>query len=259
MAKSKFYAVRKGVEPGIYDNWAAASANVTGFKGAEHASFATREEAEAYMAGDGKSKADIEMAAQGAGIVAPATSGSMKKYVPDGDYAFVDGSFNGSTNVFGYGGFLYHNGRAYPLMGSDYNPFLSDMRNVAGEIWGAMKAVQKAEELGIKELKMLYDYRGIEEWATGRWRTNKPGTQMYADFMQSPERTVHVTFEHVDAHTGIEGNEMADVMAKNAVGIPLTKKESALYNAAIEMGRRDGVPGVTDGASSDDFQFNELG
>lgn len=248
-AKQKFYAVRKGLVPGIYDNWAAASANVNGFKGAEHASFSSREEAEAYMLGDDLGKDQVI-----------STSKAAENYIPDGDYAFVDGSFNASTNVFGYGGFFYHGGRAFPLIGADENPFLSEMRNVAGEISGAMAAVRKAEELGVSEFKMLYDYRGIEEWATGGWKTNKPGTQMYASFMQSPDRKVKVTFEHVDAHTGIQGNEMADVMAKSAVGIPLTPTQEKLFKKAMSMGRRDGVPGVEEKAEEPEMMsmgFNE--
>ena len=52
MAKNKFYAVKAGKVPGIYETWDEAQAQVSGFSGAEHKSFKTREEALAYM-GDG--------------------------------------------------------------------------------------------------------------------------------------------------------------------------------------------------------------
>jgi ribonuclease HI len=119
------------------------------------------------------------------------------------------------------------------------------MRNVAGEIAGSMAAVRKAEELGLREITMLYDYRGIEEWATGGWKTNNPATQAYKDFMNPSQRKVHVIFEKVAAHTGIEGNEMADVMAKNSVGIPLTKSQQKLFDQAMNIGTREGIPGVS--------------
>ena len=48
MAK-KFYAVRKGMAPGIYENWDDAKAQVNGFAGAEYKGFMTRSEAENYM------------------------------------------------------------------------------------------------------------------------------------------------------------------------------------------------------------------
>ena len=44
MAK-KFYAVWKGVNPGVYDNWTDCQLQVKGYEGAKYKSFPTREEA----------------------------------------------------------------------------------------------------------------------------------------------------------------------------------------------------------------------
>ena len=46
MAKSKFYVVWHGVEPGIYTDWDKCKQQINGFEGAIYKSFATREEAE---------------------------------------------------------------------------------------------------------------------------------------------------------------------------------------------------------------------
>ncbi|MBR4845989.1 MAG: ribonuclease H family protein, partial [Bacteroidaceae bacterium] len=46
MAKSKFYVVWHGVEPGIYTDWDACKQQINGFDGAIYKSFSTREEAE---------------------------------------------------------------------------------------------------------------------------------------------------------------------------------------------------------------------
>lgn len=43
---SKFYTVRKGRKPGVYDSWAECEAQVKGFKGAEFKSFASKSFAE---------------------------------------------------------------------------------------------------------------------------------------------------------------------------------------------------------------------
>ena len=45
MAKNKYYVVWKGVNPGVYDNWAECKAQVEGQDGAKYKSFETEEEA----------------------------------------------------------------------------------------------------------------------------------------------------------------------------------------------------------------------
>ena len=93
------------------------------------------------------------------------------------------------------------------------------MRNVAGEILGSMAAVEKAIELGLKELVIYYDYMGIEMWATGGWKRNKAGTIAYYEFMQRVRNQITITFQKVKGHSGVAGNEEADRLAKEAVGI----------------------------------------
>ena len=205
MAKNQknFYAVKKGVCPGIYKSWEECQRNVTGFSGAEFKGFKTLEEAEEYMG----SSAALKAGANG------------EKEASDECFAFVDGSFNAVTKVYGYGGFLVDGGRKHILQGAGSDPEMAEMRNVAGEICGCVAAVEKAIELGIKEIKIYYDYMGIEMWATGKWKRNKTGTAEYHDFMQKAAGLVNVRFVKVKGHSGVEGNEEADRLAKEAVGI----------------------------------------
>ena len=231
MAKQKFYAVKIGRTPGIYFNWTDCKQQVDGFPQAEYKSFGSVTDAYAFIEGSKNPQDDMPQP------LADAASTD----VPLGSYAFVDGSFNENNGLYGYGGFLDVHGRRYPIMGSGNDPELSAMRNVAGEIRGSMAAVLKAEELGIRELTILYDYMGIEQWATGGWKTNNPATQAYKEFMSPDNRKVDIRFEKVAAHTGIEGNEMADVMAKSSVGIPLTKSQQQLFERAMVAGSREGI------------------
>ena len=45
----KYYAVRKGLIPGIYTSWGECQQNINGFSGAEYKGFSTKEEAEAFL------------------------------------------------------------------------------------------------------------------------------------------------------------------------------------------------------------------
>jgi ribonuclease HI len=46
---NKFYAVRNGHRPGIYNDWPSAQKQITGFNKPKHKSFTTRAEAEAFL------------------------------------------------------------------------------------------------------------------------------------------------------------------------------------------------------------------
>lgn len=211
----KIYAVRKGVKPGLYETWKECEEQVKGYSEAEFQRFNSRENALAYL-GIGEPEL-VE-------IMQEITNYTKNEPVEEvchsiyENYAYVDGSYNPKTHVYGYGGFLSVNGKEYILQGSDNNEGMASMRNVAGEIQGAMAAVNKAIALGLDSLVIYYDYKGIECWANGDWKTNNPYTKVYRDYMFSSSLILDIQFVHVKGHSGIEGNERADRLAKEAVG-----------------------------------------
>lgn len=52
MAKSKYYVVWKGVQTGVFDNWAECELQIKGFVGARYKSFTSNEEAVKAFRGD---------------------------------------------------------------------------------------------------------------------------------------------------------------------------------------------------------------
>lgn len=134
--------------------------------------------------------------------------------------AYVDGSFNISTGVYGYGGVLLcRDGSIRPLQGHGRDETLRTMRNVAGEIHGSMAAIQAAADAGIASITIFYDYMGIEMWANGQWKTNKEGTRAYKAFIEAIRPRIEIRFQKVAAHTGVRFNELVDQLAKASVGI----------------------------------------
>jgi len=49
MARSRFYAVARGRQPGIFESWAEAEEQVKGYSDCRHKSFSTYEEAKEWL------------------------------------------------------------------------------------------------------------------------------------------------------------------------------------------------------------------
>lgn len=148
--------------------------------------------------------------------------------IPKSKYAFIDGSYNPDTKTYGYGGFLVDWwGIRHILQGSGNDPELAKLRNVAGEIMGAKAAIQLATDLGLRSLVIFYDYDGIAKWPTKQWKCKNKHTARYARFVKDMviRMKIDITFCHVKSHIGIEGNEIADRLAREAVGLSAIRRK----------------------------------
>lgn len=139
--------------------------------------------------------------------------------------AYVDGSYNEAVGRYAFGCvFLLPDETVVRKSGSGSNPETLAIRNVGGEMLGAMYAVQWALKHEYESIEIRYDYMGIECWATGAWKTKNELTKKYAGFMRRQGHFIRITFKKVKAHTGDFYNEEADQLAKaaleNAEGMP---------------------------------------
>lgn len=190
----KYYAVRIGRNPGIYHTWDECKRETMGFKGASFKKFSTREDAEAFI---NEIEEDKKESAEKDELV-----------------VYVDGSYRNSDKSHSYGVYMFNGEEEYTYSKRFFKD--SDMRNVSGEIKGAMRAMEEAAELGKKKIYLHYDYEGIRSWALGFWKTNKEGTIYYKNFYDSIKDKLEVKFIKVEAHTGVKYNELVDKLAKEA-------------------------------------------
>lgn len=194
---SKYYAVKNGRQIGIYNSWAECEAQVKGFKGALYKSFADYDDAKAFI----EDKPHVSTSTHGL-------------------IAYVDGSYNVKTNEYGYGCVLIEGSEVIKkFYGKGDLLEYATMRNVAGEIIASMVSTKYAIEHGYDLICIYYDYEGIEKWATHQWKANKEKTKMYSAFMDESRKMIDIRFMKVLAHSGDKFNDLADQLAKKAVGI----------------------------------------
>jgi viroplasmin and RNaseH domain-containing protein len=192
----KYYAVRKGFNPGIYTDWEECEKQVNGFIKPEFKKFSNKQDAIDYINGIkdiGKNRLDLS--------------------VPN---AFVDGSYNPELDVVG-AGFILLLPDGTEIKKSYWYPNIDNMRNVIGELYATVSAVEECIRLGFKDIIIHYDYQGIESWVTGNWRANRLVTHDYKEIMLKLSKEINIQFVKVKAHAGTTYNEIADRLANEAI------------------------------------------
>lgn len=193
---AKFYAVRDGRKTGIFLTWEECKAQIDGYSGASYKSFKTVDEAKDFLRFE-EPKTDLS-----------------------GLCAYVDGSFNAKKQIYGSGAVILVDGVLVSEVKKTGNSeMLVSMRNVAGEIAASVMAMRYALDNGYEQITIFHDYEGIAKWCTGEWKTEKDGTKKYKQFFDSVKSRLKVSFVKVAAHTGVEYNELADKLAKDAAEI----------------------------------------
>ncbi|MGL1901460.1 MAG: ribonuclease H family protein [Fibrobacterales bacterium] len=186
MAKKKFYAVKlSNGSTTIYTSWPECEKAVKGVKGVTYKGFVTKEEAKAFLSPD---------------PVIPET----------GIFAYVDGSFTPKQKHGGWGIVIVEQGVE---LHRDFGRTIGDAlsRNIDGEVTGAMKAIEWAEDHG-QPVTICHDYTGIRHWALKEWKASSEIAKQYQAFCKG--RLDGITFKKVAAHSGDHWNDIADELAK---------------------------------------------
>lgn len=195
---SKFYAVKKGRNTGIFHSWEECKAQTAGFAGAIYKSFPTAQEAAEYLGWTGQAPAEKKDC-------------QLK--------AYVDGSYNVVTKEYGSGAVILGGEQEVHLYRKGDDGEMALMRNVAGEIEASKMAMEYAAEHGYESIEIFHDYEGIARWCLGEWKTNKEGTRQYKDTYEQYRKVLRIEFTKVKGHSGDHYNDVADSLAKKAVGL----------------------------------------
>lgn len=192
----KYYAVKKGRNPGIYTSWDSCLKEVKGFSGAVYKSFKSKKDAISFME-DTEKKIEID---------------------EDTVIAYVDGSFNLPEKTYGAGVVLIKDGNEEHFKKAYSDSFYTH-RNVAGEVKASELAINLAIEKGFNKIIIYHDYQGIKSWADGDWKTNNDLTKAYKAFINQKREEIEIGFVKVKGHSNDKYNDLADRLAKDACGI----------------------------------------
>ncbi|AOZ88115.1 hypothetical protein BK049_04985 [Bacillus xiamenensis] len=204
--KTKVYAVRKGHVTGIFYNWEECKSAVNGYSQAEYKSFLSKEEAEVYLQCEKQSSATVS------------SKEGIQLDEENTVIAYVDGSYKDELKRYSYGLVLIlPDGEEYKDCNSDNRENALVSRNVAGELWGTMVAIEKAIELKFDNIHIYHDYEGIAKWAKEEWKAKTFVAQEYKEFIDAKKEKINITFEWVKGHSNNKYNDLVDSLAKKAL------------------------------------------
>ena len=195
--KKLFYAVKVRRNVGIFSDWEICKQQVIGYPNAVYKGFYNKKDAEEFLF----------------------ENNSIKEETNENNIiAYVDGSYIPSKpECFSFGVVLIENGKIEKYSKKIINKEEAMMRNVAGEVYGAMYAINLCLERKGKVLNLYYDYTGIEKWCTGEWKANKILTKKLKLFYETIKDKIDIRFHKVESHTGVKYNDLADSLAKDAL------------------------------------------
>lgn len=212
----KVYAIKEGfdfennikIENKIVNNWGECLKYVKGVKGAQYKSFESMDSAEAYLNESSKMLKKSE-----------------ENYPRDCLHIYVDGSYNVETEKYAYGLVAVRNNIVeYIESAASKDKSKKNIRQIAGELEAAVKAVKYALESGEKKVVIFHDYEGISHHATGFWeRREESSINYYNKMNELMKKGIEVIFVKVDSHTGDFFNELVDEKCKEKVKLTSDK------------------------------------
>lgn len=209
-----YYAVKNGIELGIFETWAECEERVKGFKGAKYKKFETLEEAETYMAEETVSVSKDERRNRDYDQL-------ITKILNDGDLVvFTDGGYNSKEEIAGYGVYILEPKGTKPIEISDIvrTDKFKDSNNITPEIMAVINAFDWAISNGYDRITIFHDYVGIGKWGKKEWKAKSDIAKWFITKLDTIYNEVlDIDYVWVPGHAGIPYNEEADRLATEAI------------------------------------------
>lgn len=229
----KVYAIQEGfnfatnekIENKIVGTWAECLSYVKGVKGAKYKSFEDLNLANQYLM-------------QGSQLLKKGED----SYPEDCLHIYVDGSYNSTTERYSYGVVAVRNNIVeYIESAAAKDNSERNIRQIAGELGGAIKGVEYALRQGDKQVVIFHDYAGVSHHATGFWERKEASSIAYYNHMKKLMGLgIKVIFVKVDSHTGDLFNELVDEKCKEQLAIQSDKTvEKWLLKNTIRVSNRE--------------------
>ena len=263
MAKKVAYVVFVGRKTGIFTSWDEVKAQVNGFPGQKQQGYTSMADAEAAWAAwtSGSGAGNTGVCNAGRVNSATGTTGTVHRITAgsktgagsveealrthelgenidanlifphiDGPIAYTDGSYNSMLERYAYGTIIFPNPQdltdQLQISGSGEVDEYKTANNVAGEVLGAVTAMEFALEQGWEKITIFHDYNGLAYWAkampgmTRRWQAKTPIAQYYQKRYDELSQMIDVDFFWVRGHSRDHYNDIVDALAKRELGIP---------------------------------------
>jgi len=224
MAK-KFYVVWRGVKTGVFHDWPTTHALVDGFAGAQYKSFPTLSEAEAAFRGGAPARGSAATTTSTPRVVRTDHADAV---AASDTVIFCDGACDPNPGKAGSGMAVYRAGELDSLWYGAYNPTgtnnTAELNALLQALMLASTEIQAGKTVQVRS-DSSYGLNAVTKWAAGwkkrGWRKADGEIknleiiqELYALYQQIEG---DLKLQHVSAHVGIEGNELADRMAMLAV------------------------------------------
>lgn len=191
--KKKYYAVIEGRIPGVYKTWEECEKQTKGFPNATFKSFTSVQSAHQYLN----------------------SSVALGTKKPVDVQLYVDGSWNGDVGRYGWGFYLSVNGKSVSSgYGGGENSKYVSSHQIAGEVIAVLQGLERAVYKGYSCVEIVYDYNGIEKWATKEWSAKSDIARGYVFHLDKYREQIDINFTKVESHTGNYFNDKADRLAK---------------------------------------------